>query len=231
MNNDLEQFSEERLKDMQKHVTAGMTLGHADALLIRQALDLAIAAKQANPDYYIVRLDTVDAWGSDIDLTSFEDELSASKCKDDHGGVIIPCYTTPRPAHTEQDGWVSIPKDMLADYRDVKNSELQSYKASFGSHCDIPRSRWQRDLADLTEELDKIDKLIAAAPKLGGWINCSELMPEEMEDVLVTDGEDVKSMWWNGREWDSFVGKHQYSIGSDEITYWMPLPAPLKQDK
>ena len=74
-------------------------------------------------------------------------------------------YTTPQPAHTEQDGWISIPKGMLADYRDVKSGEVQTYKASFGSHCDIPNSRWQRDLADLTEELAEIDKLIAAAPK------------------------------------------------------------------
>jgi len=49
MNNDLEWFSEERLKDMQKHVTAGMTLGHADSLLIRQAIDIVLAAKQAKP--------------------------------------------------------------------------------------------------------------------------------------------------------------------------------------
>lgn len=49
MNNFFEQFSEERLKDMQKHVAAGMALGYADALLIRQVIDIALAAKQAKP--------------------------------------------------------------------------------------------------------------------------------------------------------------------------------------
>lgn len=75
------------------------------------------------------------------------------------------------PAHTEvnspviPDGWIAIPEDMLADYRDVKNAEVENFKASYASHCYIPGSRWQRDLADLTEELAEIDKLLVAAPK------------------------------------------------------------------
>lgn len=63
------------------------------------------------------------------------------------------------------DGWVAISEDMLADYRDVKNAEVDNFKASYASHCYIPGSRWQRDLADLTEELAEIDKILAAAPK------------------------------------------------------------------
>ncbi len=56
------------------------------------------------------------------------------------------------------------------------------------------------------------------------WINCSERMPQVMEDVLVTDGEDVKAMWWNGNRWDSWIDK--YAIDGDDITHWMPLPEP-----
>jgi hypothetical protein len=56
-----------------------------------------------------------------------------------------------------------------------------------------------------------------------GWVACSERMPDDMEDVLVTDGEDVKSMWWNGNKWDSWAGK--YSIDSEDVTHWMRLPS------
>ncbi|MFJ1364571.1 DUF551 domain-containing protein [Klebsiella aerogenes] len=45
-----------------------------------------------------------------------------------------------------------------------------------------------------------------------------------MADVLVTDGEEVKSMWWNGNRWDSWLSK--YTIDSDDVTHWMPLPTP-----
>lgn len=162
MNNDLEQFSEERLKKM--------TIGHIYPTTIEMAAlaRISLAAKQAKPVGYVL----CNHGNPDIDFV-FADEDSAigtsEHLNDDADGrdewTVMPFYTTPQPAHTEQDGWISIPRDMLADYRDVKNSELQSYKASFGSHCDIPGSRWQRDLADLTEELAEIDKLIAAAPK------------------------------------------------------------------
>lgn len=56
------------------------------------------------------------------------------------------------------------------------------------------------------------------------WIKCSELMPEDMADVLVTNGEEVKSMWWNGSRWVSCLSK--YTIDSDDVTHWMPLPTP-----
>ncbi|EQB0486254.1 DUF551 domain-containing protein [Cronobacter turicensis] len=63
-----------------------------------------------------------------------------------------------------------------------------------------------------------------AGKAVGGWIPCSERMPEEMADVLVTDGEDVKGMWWNGREWDSWDDR--YALDSDDVTHWQPLPEP-----
>lgn len=150
MNNDLEQFSEERLKDMQRHVTAGMTLGHADALLIRQALDIALAAKQAKPigkihvkresyadiDEFEVRIECLHPeadWENFKDGTLLYDTYPthAKQTKQVHQFIMntpdkdgfvewadcnqeffnsVPAdqrrtlYTTPQPAHTEQDG-------------------------------------------------------------------------------------------------------------------------------
>ncbi|MFS7308414.1 hypothetical protein [Rahnella inusitata] len=143
MNNDLEQYAKNSFTDSELEFMAQGNNPVANAY--RELLAFRRAAKQEPTGY----------------LENGKDFMYEPRHKD----LIknpIPVYTTPQPAHTEQDGWVSIPKDMLADYRDVKNSEIQTYKASFGSHCDIPRSRWQRDLADLTEELAEIDKLIAA---------------------------------------------------------------------
>ncbi|WP_408065310.1 hypothetical protein [Yersinia pseudotuberculosis] len=60
---------------------------------------------------------------------------------------------------------VSIPRDMLADYRDVKNAEVENYKVGFAGYYDQEGTRWARDFADLCEELAAIDKLLAVAPE------------------------------------------------------------------
>ncbi|CNL53541.1 Uncharacterised protein [Yersinia intermedia] len=61
--------------------------------------------------------------------------------------------------------WISIPRDMLADYRDVKNAEVENYKAGFAGYYNREGTRWARDFADLCEELAAIDKVLAAAPE------------------------------------------------------------------
>jgi len=78
--------------------------------------------------------------------------------------------------------------------------------------------------------ITEVQRLNATAqPVSDGWVKCSESMPEEMSDVLVTDGKDVKDMWWNGKKWDSWADR--YSLDSDSITHWMPKPsAPGGQD-
>lgn len=70
--------------------------------------------------------------------------------------------------------------------------------------------------------------MLQGADSNSQWVACSERMPDDMEDVLVTDGEDVKSMWWNGNKWDSWAVK--YSIDSDDVTHWMLMPAAPQQE-
>ena len=159
MNNDLEQFSEERLRGFIDKISVGNMRDTPTLFEMVALARIALAAKQAKPVAWI--LNNGPSGASHIE----RDGRIADLFGIFNGNTVQPLYTTPQPAHTEQDGWVSIPKDMLADYRDVKNGEVQDYKASFSSHCDIPGSRWQRDLVDLTEELAEIDKLIAAATK------------------------------------------------------------------
>ncbi|HHX8939976.1 TPA: hypothetical protein ACVPL5_001886 [Yersinia enterocolitica] len=57
---------------------------------------IALAAKRAEPDYHIVRRLFTDGYGTYIELDVYIEKLDASKSKDDHGGVIIPVYTTPQ---------------------------------------------------------------------------------------------------------------------------------------
>lgn len=110
MNNDLDQFSEERLKELAEMCESkalGFPASHAESAALAR---IALAAKQAKPEYHIVRLELNDAWGKETVLNAYESQLDASKCKDDHGGVIIPLYTTP-PANSPAipDSWKLVP--------------------------------------------------------------------------------------------------------------------------
>lgn len=58
------------------------------------------------------------------------------------------------------------------------------------------------------------------------WIKCSERMPGDFEDVLVTDGGNVEVMWWDcDGFWDCWAPRYS-NISSDDVTHWMPLPEP-----
>ncbi len=71
---------------------------------------IALAAKRAEPDYYILRLEYDDAWGGEILFSTYETELEAIKSKSDHGGEIIPAYTTPQLNSPEiPEGWKLVP--------------------------------------------------------------------------------------------------------------------------
>ena len=72
-----------------------------------------------------------------------------------------------------------------------------------------------------------VDQYIDFAPTVGGWISCSERMPEPGVNVLVTDGInqmvtwheviDGKAMWV-----DNFIVYVNVRFG--DVTHWMPLP-------
>lgn len=103
MNNDLEQFSEERLKELAD--------GNKQAWQyeIEMLSRIALAAKQAKPVAYMYR----DNLHSDarFSLTSQIGNWSSEEISE-YEIAEIPLYTTPQPAHTEQlipDGWKLVP--------------------------------------------------------------------------------------------------------------------------
>lgn len=96
MNNDLEQFSEEYLKEIINSPADDLTIALAR---------IALAAKQAKPVAYT----------DNLSLETLQGNGMACMWKEGNGSEWreqIPLYTTPQPDHTEQvipDGWLAIP--------------------------------------------------------------------------------------------------------------------------
>ncbi|HFO0081877.1 TPA: hypothetical protein ACW96C_004424 [Yersinia enterocolitica] len=100
----LDSFTVERLEEL--GAGAMFFTGDEVAALAR----IALAAKRAEPDYHIVRRLFTDGYGTHIELDVYIEKLDASKSKDDHGGEIIPVYTTPQLNSPEiPEGWKLVP--------------------------------------------------------------------------------------------------------------------------
>lgn len=98
MNNDLEQFSEERLQDIVEFRAKPTPL---DGVLLSR---IALSAKQAKPELWRRRRKESKEW------KYLDREFGSGEFMEEQ-----PLYTTPQPAHTEQDGWIkcddSLPED------------------------------------------------------------------------------------------------------------------------
>lgn len=82
----------------------------------------ALSAKQAEPDFYVLRLKNDDEYGP-AELLIYETSLNASKAKADFGGEIILGYTTP-PANSPvvPEGWIK-----CIDYKPERDTDVQVY--------------------------------------------------------------------------------------------------------
>ncbi|EKN3501864.1 hypothetical protein ACQIBV_003895 [Yersinia enterocolitica] len=153
---ELDGFTVEQLNDFIKsdHVQCGDVAALAA---------IALAAKRAEPVGYLCEWDN----GNQVIYygeagNALDDDWSSQPSVHKN----LPIYTTPQLNSPEiPEGWISIPRDMLADYRDVKNAEVENYKAGFAGYYNREGTRWARDFADLCEELAAIDKVLAAAPE------------------------------------------------------------------
>ncbi|AJI86458.1 hypothetical protein CH54_3796 [Yersinia rochesterensis] len=150
---ELDSFTVEQLNDF-------IESDHAQCGDVAALARIALAAKRAEPEWYVV-ITSVGVWQTRYKTRS-EAESHIKPWHKDYW--IKELYTTPQLNSTEiPEDWISIPRDMLADYRDVKNAEVENYKAGFAGYYDQEGTRWARDFADLCEELAAIDKELAAA--------------------------------------------------------------------
>ena len=96
---------------------------------------------------------------------------------------------------------------------------------------DLERSKeyeafWEKEA---TEALRRFQVAIASKPR---WIPVTERLPDAglgnfSKDVFVTDGQGVAiSAWYNG---DAVASYWSYT-GIGEVTHWMSLPAPPKEE-
>lgn len=123
MNNDLEQFSEERLKEIAMDAyEADFSCDEIEALA-----RIALAAKQAKPVAWTLN-DSPIGLNSVVTLSK-----SVAKSWNDKGRSITQLFSTPQPAHTEQDGWIEcserIPesKGEFAVYETLNNRVQHDY--------------------------------------------------------------------------------------------------------
>lgn len=65
---------------------------------------------------------------------------------------------------------------------------------------------------------------VTPAPKKERWIPCSERLPEDDDDVIITTGFEIYVGWFDADD-------HTWRLRNDYITSivaWMPLPEPYK---
>ncbi len=102
MNNDLEQFSEERLK---KIIASRDFYSHEESVALAR---IALAAKQAKPVCYADQSDIERIKsGSTTRIGSYQTNV-----------MSVAIYTTPQPANAEQDGWIKC-SERMPDVGDV----------------------------------------------------------------------------------------------------------------
>ncbi|EOD4081032.1 DUF551 domain-containing protein [Yersinia enterocolitica] len=118
---------------------------------------IALAAKRAEPDYHIVRRLFTDGYGTHVELDVYIEKLDASKSKDDHGGEIIPTYTTLQlNSQAGLGSWIKC-SDRMPEVGDVvittyqgctnigrmeRSGRTYRYFTTIASECELPATHW-----------------------------------------------------------------------------------------
>ena len=104
--------------------------------------------------------------------------------------------------------WRLLDEDDVLNAVDQRIQELQSHPEFRRKHADI-------DLYGIKEYIRQI-------PTAQQWIPCSERLPKNDKDVLITcECGDVEVGWYDG-EWNGECCVYD----DDDIIAWMPLPEP-----
>ena len=174
-----------------------------DATNALAAMKLALESLEAEPVAYIrdgFRADGVHFCGGII--TAEEHERTKPALSDRYTWKHQPLYTAP-PAS------VSVPDEM---------------DGHGGVCCEVSYADgWNACRAAMLQGAEPVSNRDELP---GGWVACSERMPEGMTDVHISNGHDVGQGWWDGDTWQT---QHDYYSVPGEVTHWMPLPASPQQ--
>lgn len=120
----------------------------------------------------------------------------------------------------------------MADYAElIKTLRYCNEYDNCGSRCPRFESNGDGDCVDglMKDAADAIEELLAAVPK---WISVEERLPEVEQSVLFcVFGRSVGEGTYRGHDGFHHVWKMYAVAGTywdDEVTHWMPLPAPPK---
>ncbi len=161
-----------------------------------ELLALRKERERAEPDFYVV-VTSVGVWQS-FHRSRAEAEFIVNK-PFNPGYSVLEIYTAP-PAPVVADD--SLPYDpQIAEYEQMMEAEQAQ--------------------ADTTSQ--QFESLVGKT--VGGWIPCSERMPETYVNVLLTDEHGDTCIG----QLESFEDSHFYissSIHRYKATHWQPLPEP-----
>lgn len=87
------------------------------------------------------------------------------------------------------------------------------------------------EVAARKAQAGKIADALLAAGVVQEWVSVKDALPERGERVLTTDGAFVGEMYINARgQWQRYNVNHHALLMALDILYWMPLPAPPKEE-
>lgn len=90
------------------------------------------------------------------------------------------------------------------------------------------------------DQLADVDKVMNSSNNSNGWISVKERLPEEGEEVLVFGQYlndipkvlGVRSRYKGDQDWKyTWEGSDEWVYRENDVTHWMPLPKPPKEEK
>lgn len=72
-------------------------------------------------------------------------------------------------------------------------------------------------------------KLIQEAPTVGGWINVKDRLPDKEDCYLAYGAKGCDILFYDAAITGSWLSMG-HTLADGEVTYWMPLPNPPKEE-